>query len=93
MTNGAMLGELCMTDSTCAVVVGHFSVDGCIKSEHFKFSPADNRHNFVIVDGRAGIAQYLVCNFCSTTILDLGFCAGITHYYMHYVDCNKPFQA
>lgn len=70
------LGGLGVTDSTLAVVVGHFAADGEAKPGHFSFAHDDPKHNFVVVSGKGELAEYLITHFSRKVILDLGFCSG-----------------
>jgi hypothetical protein len=70
------LGRLGVTDSTLAVVVGHFAADGEVKPEHFSYAQNDPKHNFVVVNGKGELAEYLITHFSRKMVLDLGFCSG-----------------
>lgn len=76
---------MCLTSCTSAVIIGHFSADGNIKPEHFHYSMEDQRHNFIIINNKQEIAEYLINHFSTTTVLDLGFCTGNVSTYVHIV--------
>lgn len=59
------------------MVVGHFSSDGLIKREHFMYSKEDQRHDFVVVEGKSKIADYLVAHFSTNTVLISGLYSGM----------------